>query len=145
MSRPFTLRRLDHVVLRVRDVARMQRFYCEVLGCSVERTQPELGLTQLRAGDSLIDLVTCDGLLGKLGGPPPGDSAHNMDHLCLAVTPYDEAALRAYLGEHGAALGPSGSRYGAEGEGPSLYLKDPEGNSLELKGPAVTPPVPRAS
>ena len=27
------------------------------------------------------------------------------------------------------------SRYGAEGEGPSLYLQDPEGNEVELKGP----------
>ncbi|WP_380875061.1 hypothetical protein [Sphingomonas sp. DBB INV C78] len=27
------------------------------------------------------------------------------------------------------------SRYGAEGEGPSIYLSDPEGNMLELKGP----------
>jgi hypothetical protein len=26
------------------------------------------------------------------------------------------------------------SRYGAEGEGPSIYLNDPEGNVIELKG-----------
>ena len=31
--------------------------------------------------------------------------------------------------------GPLESRFGAEGEGPSIYLKDPEGNALELKGP----------
>jgi len=27
------------------------------------------------------------------------------------------------------------SRYGADGDGPSIYLRDPEGNGVELKGP----------
>jgi glyoxylase I family protein len=133
--RPFSLRRLDHVVLRVRDAARMRAFYCDVLGCTLEREQPELGLTQLRAGDSLIDLVALDGKLGRAGGAPPGTEGHNVDHFCLAITPYDEPAIRHYLAAHGAQLGESGARYGAEGEGPSLYLRDPEGNHLELKGP----------
>lgn len=137
-SRPFSLRRLDHVVLRVRDVARMRAFYCDVLGCTVEREQAELGLTQLRAGDSLIDLVSLDGKLGRAGGAAPGAEGHNVDHICLAITPYDEPMLRRYLSEHGARIGESGSRYGAEGEGPSLYLQDPEGNHLELKGPPFT-------
>jgi len=29
------------------------------------------------------------------------------------------------------------SRYGAEGDGPSMYIEDPEGNTVELKGPPV--------
>ena len=53
-SRPkravFNIPGVDHVVLRVRDAGRMTRFYCDVLGCSVERVSEELGLTQLRAG-----------------------------------------------------------------------------------------------
>ena len=36
---------------------------------------------------------------------------------------------------HGVRVGEFGSRYGAEGEGPSQYLFDPEGNLVELKGP----------
>ena len=56
MSR-FAILGLDHVVLRVHDLQRMVRFYCDVLGCTVERVQDQLGLTQLRAGESLIDLV----------------------------------------------------------------------------------------
>ncbi|HEY0189783.1 MAG TPA: VOC family protein [Kofleriaceae bacterium] len=140
MTRPFTVRRLDHVVLRVRDVARMRAFYCDVLGCQVEREQPELGLTQLRVGESLIDLVSIDGKLGRVGGAAPGADGRNVDHVCLAVAPYDEAALRAFLVAQGVEVGAAGSRYGAEGEGPSLYLRDPEGNDLELKGPATSPP-----
>lgn len=134
-ARPFALRRLDHVVLRVRDAARMRAFYCDVLGCAIEREQPEIGLTQLRAGESLIDLVTLDGKLGRVGGAGPARDGHNVDHVCLAIAPYDEPALRAYLGAHGATVGEVGTRYGAEGDGPSLYLRDPEGNGLELKGP----------
>lgn len=126
---------LDHIVLRVRDAERMIAFYVDVLGCSVERAQADLGLTQLRAGRSLIDLVTADGALGRAGGAAPGTEGHNLDHFCLRLESYDEAAIRAHLAAHGVEIGEAGSRYGAEGEGPSLYLRDPEGNMVELKGP----------
>ncbi|PWK92766.1 VOC family protein [Fulvimonas soli] len=138
---PFRLRQLDHVVLRVRDLAAMQAFYCDVLGCRVERRQDELGLVQLRAGASLIDLVGVDGKLGRQGGAAPGAEGHNVDHVCLSVEGYDEAAIRAHLEAHGACVGETGLRYGAEGEGPSLYLYDPQGNMVELKGPAISPPA----
>ncbi|WP_266169015.1 VOC family protein [Dyella subtropica] len=132
---PFRLSRLDHIVLRVHDSAAMQAFYCDVLGCTEERRQDEIGLVQLRAGASLIDLVAIDSKLGRLGGAAPGKEGYNMDHLCLSVEGYDEAAIRAHLEAHGARVGEVGSRYGAEGEGPSLYLYDPQGNMIELKGP----------
>jgi glyoxylase I family protein len=132
---PFSLQQIDHVVLRVRDTAAMQAFYCDVLGCLVERRQDSIGLLQLRAGQSLIDLVAVDGKLGRMGGAAPGSEARNMDHLCLRVDPFDVDQIRMHLTAHGARIGDFGSRYGAEGEGPSLYLSDPEGNMLELKGP----------
>jgi glyoxylase I family protein len=132
---PFVLRQLDHLVLRVRDVALMQAFYCDVLGCSVERRQDAIGLLQLRAGASLIDLVSLDGKLGRMGGAGPGAEGRNVDHFCLRIEPFDRDALLAHLQAHGARIGEFGSRYGAEGEGPSQYLFDPEGNLVELKGP----------
>lgn len=132
---PFVILQIDHVVLRVRDVAAMQAFYCDVLGCSVEKRQDEIGLLQLRAGNSLIDLVDIEGKLGRLGGSAPGVEGRNMDHLCLRVEPFDRAAIMRHLEAGGARLGEFGSRYGAEGEGPSQYLFDPEGNMVELKGP----------
>ena len=132
---PFQLLQLDHLVLRVRDVAAMQAFYCDVLGCTVERRQDEIGLLQLRAGRSLIDLVGIDGKLGRAGGAAPGKEGRNLDHLCLRVEPFDRTAVIAHLQAHGVAIGEFGSRYGAEGEGPSQYLQDPEGNVVELKGP----------
>lgn len=127
---------IDHVVLRVKDMEAMQRFYCEVLGCREERRQDEIGLVQLRAGASLIDLVSVDGRIGRHGGAAPGTEGHNMDHVCLRVENYDEAAILAHLRAHDVRIGDIGMRYGARGEGPSIYLFDPQGNMVELKGPA---------
>lgn len=135
-SRPFSITGLDHLVLRVRNLKTMMQFYCDVLGCRVEREQSELGLTQLRAGRSLIDLVTIDGKLGRLGGAAPAEEGRNVDHFCITVEGYDEAAIRQYLDDRRVQVGEAGSRYGAEGEGPSLYISDPEGNVVELKGPS---------
>ena len=129
------IREIDHLVLRVVDLERMLRFYCGALGCSVERRQDAIGLVQLRAGRSLIDLVPVDGKLGKAGGAAPGVGARNLDHFCLRVESFDEADIRSHLERHGVEAGQVESRYGAEGEGPSIYLADPEGNVVELKGP----------
>lgn len=126
---------LDHVVLRVADMPRMMRFYCNVLGCRVEREREELGLVQLRAGQSLIDLVDVAGTLGKQGGAAPASEGRNMDHLCLRIEPFDAGAIAAHLLAHGVVPGETKSRYGAEGEGPSMYITDPEENTVELKGP----------
>jgi catechol 2,3-dioxygenase-like lactoylglutathione lyase family enzyme len=127
---------IDHLVLRVVDPARMLAFYCDALGCTVARRQEQIGLIQLRAGSSLIDLVPVDGMLGRMGGAAPGRDGRNMDHFCLRIEPYDEAAIRAQLARHGLTAGKVERRFGAEGAGASLYVTDPEGNVVELKGPA---------
>jgi catechol 2,3-dioxygenase-like lactoylglutathione lyase family enzyme len=132
---PVRIREIDHIVLRVRDLDTMIGFYRDVLGCPVERRQDEIGLVQLRAGSSLIDLVPVDGKLGMAGGAAPGREGRNVDHFCLRVESFDAAAIRKHLQEHGVEAGPVASRYGAEGEGPSIYLEDPEHNTIELKGP----------
>lgn len=115
----------------------MVAFYRDVLGCPVDWDRPELGLTHIRVGSSLIDLVTIDGRLGALGGAAPGPEGRNLDHFALAIRPFDDAAIRAHLAAHGVEIDDEGPRYGAEGEGPSIYIKDPEGNTVELKGPSA--------
>jgi glyoxylase I family protein len=125
---------LDHIVLRIADKPAMVAFYCDVIGCSVDRDRPDLGLTHLRAGSCLIDLVTLDGPLGARGGAPPGEEGRNLDHFCLMLASFDEAAIRAQLAAHGVEALESGLRYGAQGEGPSIYVRDPEGTVVELKG-----------
>lgn len=135
MTPPIAIREIDHVVLRVVDLERVERFYREVLGCTVARRQEAIGLIQLRAGSSLVDLVPVDGKLGRMGGAAPGREGRNVDHVCFRVEPFDEATIRAHLAAHGVEAGPTDSRFGAEGDGPSIYLQDPEGNTIELKGP----------
>ena len=135
MDAPFALRDIDHVVLRIASLERSMDFYVRILGCAVERHQEAIGLMQLRAGRSLIDLVPLDGKLGRMGGAAPREEGRNMDHLCLRVEPFDGARIIAYLESNGVAAGTVESRFGAEGEGPSIYVKDPDGNVVELKGP----------
>ena len=133
---PFAVGGLDHVVIRARDVARLVTFWRDVLGCEVEKVQDKLGLTQIRTGRSLVDLVDVEGKIGKQGGAAPGKEGRNMDHFCLRVDPFDGAAIQAHLKAHGVEPGSVEQRYGAEGDGPSIYFTDPEGNTIELKGPA---------
>lgn len=132
------LRDIDHVVLRVVDLDRVANFYIDVLGARWEKKQEVVGLYQLRAGTSLIDLVPVDGKLGRMGGAAPGPEGRNVDHICFRVLPWDGDAVLAHLKSHGIES-EIVSRYGAEGEGPSVYLSDPEGNNLELKGPPWAP------
>ena len=129
---------IDHVVLRVRDLDRMVRFYVDVLGAKLEKEQDDIGLYQLRAGTSLIDLIPIDSKLGRMGGAAPAAEGRNLDHVAFRVLPWDGEAILAHLRRHGIE-GEIKSRYGAEGDGPSIYLTDPEGNGLELKGPPWAP------
>jgi len=129
---------LDHIVLRCRDPAQMERFYVDVLGCTVERRRADLGLVHLRAGSGLIDLVDIGGRLGG-SGAVPDRNAQNLDHVCLRIEPFDADALANHLAAFGLSRGEIHTNYGAEGSGPSIYVTDPEGNSVELKGPAGPP------
>jgi len=128
------IRKVDHLVLRSNDVPQMVRFYCEVLGCRVERELPAAtGLTQLRAGDALIDLVAVDSELGRAGGGPPTGTDNNLDHFCLELEAIGQDELRAWLDSQGVESGDFQTRYGAGGFGASLYLQDPDGNTVELR------------
>lgn len=128
------IQNIDHIVLRTSDVQAMTSFYRDVLGCKIERSlHSEIGLTQLRAGEALIDLVDAGSPMGMAGGEAPGHSGHNLDHFCLQVAPITEPELLNWLQQHGIAAGPFESRYGASGFGPSVYLSDPDGNTIELR------------
>jgi glyoxylase I family protein len=125
---------IDHVVLRVRDLEESTRFYVDVLGCTVEKRRDDLGMVHLRAGNSLIDLVDIDGVLGRRHASTGESGGHNMDHLCLSIANLSTEQIRRHLETHGVAVGEVSRRFGASGEGETIYLKDIEGNGIELKG-----------
>src|SRR5215475_6345476 len=97
MPAPFAILGIDHVVLRAADPAALERFYMEVLGCTLEKRQGKL--TQLRAGRALIDIVPADEA-GPAGGTSSTGGA-NLDHLCLRIEPFDAAAIGRHLAAHG--------------------------------------------
>ncbi len=104
----------------------MLDFYTRVLGLVEERRLEAIGLIQLRAGASLVDLVPD-------AGAGPRDRP-NVDHFCLTVDAPDMKAVVAHLAAADVeTIGEPMVRYGARGYGLSIYCRDPEGNVVELK------------
>jgi catechol 2,3-dioxygenase-like lactoylglutathione lyase family enzyme len=131
-SPPFAVRRLDHVVLLVDDMAAAQAFYGDLLGCRVEHELPEYGMAQLRAGASLIDLV--DISTGEASWARPDVAGgRNVDHVALDTGDWGEAAMRAWLAANNVTIEEEGIRTGAKGDDLSFYIRDPAGNQIELK------------
>lgn len=117
---------IDHVVVRVADLDRSIRFYCEVLGCRLEWRRDDISLAHLRVGKAFVDLLA--------GQPLPGGPGRNMDHLCLTVKDFEIGKVRDHLLAQGIEVGSAAERFGASGWGQSLYLVDPDGNGIELRG-----------
>lgn len=126
MEIPLKVAELDHVVLRCRNQTRMLDFYTRVLGLKEERRLDQIGLIQLRAGASMLDLVPAT--------DPRVESGLNVDHFCLGIEASDLDAVIRYLRDSGTdVIGEPADRYGARGMGKSVYAHDPEGNVVELK------------
>ena len=122
----FSVKFIDHLVLRTGDTARLAGFYQDVVGLKIER-ETESGMIQLRAGQCLVDIVPVD------DRDLPG---RNLEHFCFSIDPYDEETIRGRLEAAGAPIVKAGTGYGAEGRGPNIYFKDPDGNVVEFKGPS---------
>jgi catechol 2,3-dioxygenase-like lactoylglutathione lyase family enzyme len=129
---PLRIAEIDHVVLRCREQARMLDFYTRVFGLKEERRLEQLGLIQLRAGRSMIDLIPAR--------EPREEASRNVDHVCLGIETRDINAAVRYLRDNGVeVMGEPAMRYGAHGMGLSIYVRDPEGNVIELKQLAPAP------
>jgi len=147
----FEIAAIDHLVLRTAQVDNMVSFYCQVLGCTVERIVEETAeetvevgegvvgngkiaaLTQLRAGNALIDLVDVSSNMGKSGGGAPVKTGRNLEHFCLQLKAISSGEIYDYLTGKGIKVGQFHTRYGAQGFGDSVYIEDPDGNTVELK------------
>jgi glyoxylase I family protein len=126
MPGPFKVAELDHVVLRCRDQERAYEFYTRTLGLVEERRIDAIGLIQLRAGNSMVDLVPAK--------QPRVEDGRNVDHFCLGIDAASMAEVAEFMREHSVeVIGEPVERYGARGMGQSIYIRDPEGNIVELK------------
>ncbi|MFK8034949.1 MAG: VOC family protein [Hyphomicrobiales bacterium] len=135
---PFSLVGIDHVVFLVDDMNRALAFYQQVLGCQRGYSYPDLGMEQVWCGNALIVLwdTTHPGARSAIPDIPGG---RNVDHVCIATSPFDHDEMRTYLETHDVQIEREAHHGGARGMGHSFYFRDPFGNLLEIKGPAEYP------
>lgn len=125
---PFTIDRLDHVLLIVNGMAESLHFYGDVLGCDVESRLPDYAMVELRAGSSHVDLVDAAVPQGAWAKPAVA-GGRNVDHVALRLGHVEEKALRSHLAQHEIAI----AEERIEDDGTvSLYVRDPSGNAIEL-------------
>jgi len=132
-SPPFIISRLDHVVLRTRQLEKLVTFYTS-LGLAVERDRvAEMGMMQLRMGRSMLDIVAVSDAQTSAAG-----AEKNLDHFAVRIEPFDEQAIVAFCEDHQIPYQVMPNPIlGADGLGPGVYVEDPDGNRMELKGPPV--------
>lgn len=139
LKNPITINRVDHVVIVVSSLSKSSNFYCEVLGLWIERWREDIGLAQLRAGRSMVDLQlekgrksnTTKNAISKRRIKP----GQNMHHFALNLATFDEKKIRRHLKNYGVCASKTRTLYGADGLGKAIDVLDPDGNTVELKGP----------
>ncbi len=121
----FTVKRLNHIVLYVRDAQRALRFYQDVLGFKVvEAPSPQAVFLRANGSDNHHDLGLFS--VGERPSPPP--QSPGLYHLAWQVDTIDELAeIRRRLTERAALAGASD-----HGVSKSLYARDPDGIEFEV-------------
>jgi catechol-2,3-dioxygenase len=119
------IRRLNHAVLYVRDVAKSVAFYTDVLGFQVVHERPTAAFLRAADSDNDHDL----GLFAVRGGAQPvSGTAVGLYHLAWSVCTLPELAVFAKkLSSAGALVGSSDHMVSK-----SLYGKDPDGLEFEI-------------
>ncbi|WP_422000205.1 VOC family protein [Reyranella sp.] len=125
MLRP---RALDHVGLKVRDMDRSLRFYCEALGLELLRRRDRGGgvtSAVLRVGSQELNVFS----RADFSVSPRDDDPAGLDHFCLEIEAASVDAVIADLGTAGVAIaqGPV-----TRSDGTSLFVDDPDGCRVEL-------------
>ncbi|HEY9100483.1 VOC family protein [Chitinimonas sp.] len=119
---------LDHLILKVNDLATSLSFYSEVLGFASEGQSGPF--TVLRVGPS------CQLQLAPWGTP-------GFEHYAFAVSPAEFDAIFGRIKAREIAYGPTfdsvgsntgpGEEVGARGAAPTVYFFDPDKHLLEIR------------
>lgn len=121
---PFKLLGLDHLLLHVRGLAEAERFYCGVLGCSVQHRMPQHAMLELSAGVVLVDTADPNGAWAV----EDAAAGRNVDHFAILTDGFDEQPMREWLAANAVPI----EEVRDEEEEFSLYVRDPSGNLVEL-------------
>ena len=130
---PYQIIGIDHVVIRALQADVLIAFYRDAIGCEVIWDRPDIGLTHLKSGNAIIDIMSMNGPMGKEGVCRKDAYGRNMDHLCISISPFNFESLQQHFSGLGVTIQHPVERFGAAGLSFSVYLQDPEGNGIELK------------
>ena len=119
---------LDHVGLKVTDMDRSLRFYCEALGLELLRRLDRGGgvtVAVLRLGNQELNVFSC----ADFASSHRDDDPAGLDHFCLEIESITTEDLVAALRRSGVevAKGPEKRR-----DGTSYFVDDPDGCRVEL-------------
>jgi catechol 2,3-dioxygenase-like lactoylglutathione lyase family enzyme len=125
---PFAVRKLGHVVLRVKDLARSVEFYTQVLGFRVSDVYPE---SMMKGGMVLLRCNADHHCLALVGGMQEDASARELHHVAFELATLEELLrAREHLRKHGVKIDFEGRR--RAGCQVAVEFRDPDHHSLEL-------------
>jgi catechol 2,3-dioxygenase len=118
-------RRLGHLVLRVRDVEKSEKFYTDVLGLHVTNKRPGR-MVFMSAGDSSSHELA----LMSVGPSAPGPETNRVGlyHFAWEMESFEDLkSLHQELKQKGVKIGGIGDH----GISIGVYFFDPDGNEIE--------------
>jgi catechol 2,3-dioxygenase len=125
---PFNVRKLGHVVLKVKDLARSVAFYTGVLGFRVSDVYPE---TMMKGGMVFLRCNADHHCVALVGGAKEDASARELHHLAFEVATLEEVlCAREHLRQHGVKVDYEGRR--RAGCQVAVEFRDPDNHFLEI-------------
>lgn len=122
------VRQLGHVVVKVRDRERSERFYTEVLGLSIAARldQPPMSMTFFTIGNHHDFAISVTGP----DGPDAPENSPGLDHVAFKVGDSTDHLREARA--HLDALGVEIAMIADHTVTQSIYFADPDGNGIEF-------------